>query len=233
MRPSSFKFTINLTLWPWLHIYSGIAKLHLSHLPNIIHDSDILPPNTAHRISIRRVNPSGLDDELPPPTVKFPDPVGILPALGVLLAVTLLGVAITGNDETAVVALVLLSIILLDWHGLFAEIAITKTTSFGKGDSNVGRLCQEHQGYILVYCDEAVAQELYFTPKICHCRFGYKTFQICSGLAIFTYMIGVVFLESCTWLLQGLAYIILNGSYWFVGIHPPKLAWNLGMFDVY
>jgi len=49
-------------------------------------------------------------DELPPPTVKFPGPVGILLALGIFLTIILLRMAVEENDGVAVVALVLLSI---------------------------------------------------------------------------------------------------------------------------
>jgi len=240
MRPSSFKLPVNPDAVA-VGIFSGNVKLHLNYFPNIIHDMEMLPPNTVHRIRIQRANLPDRDrssDALPPPTAKLLGPVGILPALGVVLAAGLLILAIVQNDGAAVVALVLLSITSsLTGIGSLWKLQLQKRPASKRVIPMSDVLIRNTKGtFLVVHCDEAVARELYFTQEICYYRLEYKIFRICSGLATFAHMAGVIFLANCTWILQaaiGLAYIILNGSYWFGAVLPPQLAWNLEIFDVF
>lgn len=245
MRPSSFKLTVNPDAVA-VGIYSGNVKMHLNYFPNIIHDLEALPPNTVHKITIDRKEPKGSDSDssdLPPPHANLFGPLGVLPVIGVLMSIGLLVLAIIKDDGAAVVALVLLSVTSsLTGVGSLWQLQLQKRPASTSTSRNLELLpmsdvlVRNSKGtFLVVHCTETVARELYFTQEICHYRYDYKIFRICSGLATFAHMAGVIFLANCTWVLQaaiGLAYLVLNGAYWFGAVLPAKVSWNLEMFDV-
>lgn len=241
MRPSSFKLAVNPDAVA-VGIYSGNVKLHLNYFPNIIHNLEALPENTVHEVDVgRRPELKGNQGQkMPLPKPNLLGPVGILPALGFVMSIGLLALAIVKNDGAAVVALTLLSVTSsFTGIGSLWDLQLQTRPSSDR-DGVLPRadvLVRDTKGtFLIIHCDESIARELYFTQDSCNYRLKYGIFRICSGLATFSHMAGVVFLANCTWLLQaaiGLAYLILNGSYWFGAVLSPRVAWDLDLYDVH
>ncbi|KAJ5106882.1 hypothetical protein N7456_003557 [Penicillium angulare] len=85
--------------------------------------------------------------------------------------------------------------------------------------------------FVVVKCTEEVSRELYTGTEMCDYVYTGRVHQCLLGASTICLMAGIIFFSNCSWKIQiavGLAYIILNFTYWAMALlASPEDMWNM------
>lgn len=176
---------------------SGNVRRHLNYIPSLLHEQlDTNVPYSIEEVSVERIT----EDEI---HANFFSPLTMLSALGVLVAIGLLILAVFQEDPMALISLPLLAITSsLTGYGSRWDVKLQKRRVNVDVPPADVILKSGPGAFMLIRCTEEVARELYFGQEICDYHLSENGFRICAGLGTFTLMAAVVTLANCNWWMQ-------------------------------
>jgi hypothetical protein len=148
-----------------------------------------------------------------------------------LLSFAMIGCAIYWEDANAILAIGLLSIAstLVGVASWWQPILMQRRHDNRVPAGDVMIRTREG-GFLLVHCTDEVARELYSGTEECRYYIGERTYRLLMALGTTIIMVSVILLGNCTWNSQvfiAVAYIVLNGVYWGLGMLPRSYFWDL------
>lgn len=88
--------------------------------------------------------------------------------------------------------------------------------------------------FLVVYCDENVARELYTGTEQCLYKLKTQPYRLLVGFGTFLLMVSVVLLGNCDFNMQAAiasAYIVINGLFWGVSLIDKSHFWDLSAYQ--
>lgn len=163
-------------------------------------------------------------------------PIHILSVFSMILTFAIIGFSAWYQDGTAILSVALISLAssIVGAASWWQPLLMKRSHTNKVPDGDV--VIRTREGaFLLVECTENVARELYAGTEECQYYVGGQWYKVLMGIGTFLLMVSVILLGNCKWWSQvfiGGSYISLNGMYWFMGLLPKKLFWDLSRYHV-
>lgn len=181
------------------------------------------------------IKPVSLRQERPAVPPALGSPIHIITVLSFLLTLIIFGLTAYWRDGNALLATFIISL----QASLVGYASWWKPRMMSRPHANdvppADMIIRTREGaFILIKCTEEVARELYTGTEECEYHVGPMGYRICMALGTMLLMTGVVLLGNTNFNAQALisgSYIVLNGSYWLLGLLPKEKFWDLSRYE--
>jgi hypothetical protein len=194
-------------------------------------DAESMPDFAVRCVEIIR------DPNKPNVKAKTKGPLTLLSALGCIMSIILVALAIVYKDLPALLADISLSLLsTLIGIGNKWTLNLPKRTANTQVPDGDVVIRYPKGSFLIVKCQENVARELYFAPEnIDYIISNPPIYRLISLAGTILLMFGVIMLGNANNRLQlafAGSYMILNAAYWIVAAVPSKLHWDTSAFSV-
>lgn len=181
-------------------------------------------------------NPSLKPKPRPAVPPALTSPIHIITVLSFIMTLVIFGLTAYWRDGNALLATVIISAqaSLVGYASWWKPQLMMRPPHGGNVPAGDMMIRTREGAFILAICSEEVARELYTGTEECEYHVGPRLYRFLMAVGTMLLMVGVVLLGNTKFNAQALisgSYILLNGSYWLLGMIPKRYFWDMSRYE--